>query len=93
MPESKKTLKILYTGEQPLVFRHIGRVVDHDKAGNVQVKEPGVEIRLLPSAKLPPADQHQPVDADAWAKAKAHKTMGKSIAHLVKRGQLHEFAG
>lgn len=88
-----KTLKILYTGVQPLVFRHIGRVIEHDKAGNLQVKDPGIEIRLLPSAKLPPAEQHQPVDADAWAKAKAHRTMGRSIANLIKQGQLHEFPG
>jgi hypothetical protein len=88
-----KTLKILYTGEQPLVFRHIGRVVEHDKAGNVQVKEPGTEIRLLPSAKLPPESQHQPVDAEAWAKAKEHRTMGRSIANLVKQGRIHEFPG
>ncbi len=92
MPESK-TLKILYTGTQPLVFRNIGRIADRDSAGNLKVKDPGKEIRLRPSAALPPAEQHQVVDADAWAKAKAHKTMGKSIKNLIAKGQIHEFVG
>jgi hypothetical protein len=88
MPE--KTLKILYTGPQPVVFT-AGRMTEPDKAGNVTEKEAGVEIRLLPSASLPPERQHQPVDAVAWAKIKAHKVNGPTVAHMLKIGQIHEF--
>lgn len=91
MPE--KTIKIMYTGTQPLVFADIGRVVEYDKAGNVKVKTKGREIRLIPSSALPPAEQHQPVDAATWEAAKKHPLMGATIAHHVKLGQIHEFPG